>query len=269
MAPLELYTTTTAAEYLGISRQHAHSLTKQGYGTRYGSVWMFTRAELDRWATEPAKGPGGRPSTRERPGVRGAPDRIDTAPQPPRQHTEPPGASVQRAASPQPAGAPGAGVLDTPPGAPSAGSPAAPPAGLVNAVPPVPAAMVSSPPPAMVTPAPRTRAATVHQPSPAPTVPSTAPAAPALSRTVSPAPPAVPGERGSMIRFNRQRVTHWRGDSSKTLCGARISDHTEDYDFHPAGPVTCSKCRKHTITLPTDEEHHHDLDHYQPGRPRR
>ncbi len=57
----ELLTTTQAAEYLGITRQHAHSLTKQGYGTRYGSAWLFTRAELDAWRATPHKGPGGRP----------------------------------------------------------------------------------------------------------------------------------------------------------------------------------------------------------------
>ncbi len=61
MVETELLTTSQAAEYLGISRQHAHSLTKQGYGKRYGPIWMFTREELDRWKTQPAKGPGGRP----------------------------------------------------------------------------------------------------------------------------------------------------------------------------------------------------------------
>ncbi len=57
----ELLTTSQAAEYLGVSRQHAHALTRQGYGTRYGSVWLFTREELDRWRAQPKKGPGGRP----------------------------------------------------------------------------------------------------------------------------------------------------------------------------------------------------------------
>ncbi len=61
MASPNLLTTTQAADYLGITRQHAHSLTKQGYGTRYGSVWLFTREELDRWRAQPKKGPGGRP----------------------------------------------------------------------------------------------------------------------------------------------------------------------------------------------------------------
>jgi len=57
----DLLTTTQAADYLGVSRQHAHALTKRGYGTRYGSVWMFTREELERWRAQPKKGPGGRP----------------------------------------------------------------------------------------------------------------------------------------------------------------------------------------------------------------
>jgi excisionase family DNA binding protein len=61
----ELLTTTQAAEYLGVTRQHTHALTKQGYGTRYGSVWMFTRAELDAWRAQPKKGPGGRPPKAE------------------------------------------------------------------------------------------------------------------------------------------------------------------------------------------------------------
>ena len=61
MTQLDLLTTSQAADYLGVSRQHAHALTKQGYGTRYGSVWMFTREELDRWRAQPKKGPGGRP----------------------------------------------------------------------------------------------------------------------------------------------------------------------------------------------------------------
>ncbi len=37
------------------------ALTKQGYGTRYGPIWMFTREELDHWRAQPKKGPGGRP----------------------------------------------------------------------------------------------------------------------------------------------------------------------------------------------------------------
>ncbi len=61
MTKPELLTTSQAADYLGVSRQHAHALTKQGYGTRYGSIWMFTREELDRWRSQPKKGPGGRP----------------------------------------------------------------------------------------------------------------------------------------------------------------------------------------------------------------
>jgi len=61
MGQPELLTLTQAADYLGVSRQHTHTLTKQGYGTRYGSVWMFTREELDHWRAKPKKGPGGRP----------------------------------------------------------------------------------------------------------------------------------------------------------------------------------------------------------------
>ena len=57
----ELMTSTEAADYLGMTRQHVHALTKQGYGTRYGPIWMFTREELDRWRAQPKKGPGGRP----------------------------------------------------------------------------------------------------------------------------------------------------------------------------------------------------------------
>lgn len=72
MALPDLLTTSQAAEYLGITRQHAHSLTKQGYGTRYGSVWMFTREELDRWQVEPRKGPGGRPKRVAEPLARAA-----------------------------------------------------------------------------------------------------------------------------------------------------------------------------------------------------
>ena len=54
----ELLMTSQAVVYLGISRLHAHSLTKHGYGARFGSIWIFTREELDRWRAEPKKGPG-------------------------------------------------------------------------------------------------------------------------------------------------------------------------------------------------------------------
>lgn len=59
----ELMSTTQAAEYLGITRQHMHSLTKQGLGKQYGKVWMFRKSELDEWNNRPHKGPGGRPKS--------------------------------------------------------------------------------------------------------------------------------------------------------------------------------------------------------------
>ncbi len=37
------------------------TLTKQGNGTRYGPIWMFTHEELDHWRAQPKKGTGGRP----------------------------------------------------------------------------------------------------------------------------------------------------------------------------------------------------------------
>lgn len=57
----EFLTTTQAAEYLGVSRQAVHLLTKKGIGKRYGTVWMFTRKELDRWLTKPRLHGGARP----------------------------------------------------------------------------------------------------------------------------------------------------------------------------------------------------------------
>ena len=57
----ELLTTTEAAAYLGVTRQAVHKLTKQGLGTRYGSVWMFTRWELDAWRDKPRPYGGARP----------------------------------------------------------------------------------------------------------------------------------------------------------------------------------------------------------------
>ncbi len=57
----DLLTATQAADYLGVSRQRINQITKEGYGQRVGSVWLFTREELDRWKAQPAKGPGGRP----------------------------------------------------------------------------------------------------------------------------------------------------------------------------------------------------------------
>ncbi len=63
----EYLTATQAAAYLGVTRQRVHLLTKQGYGQRVGSVWLFTRAELDRWQATPRHA-GGRPkgTTRRR-----------------------------------------------------------------------------------------------------------------------------------------------------------------------------------------------------------
>ncbi len=60
----ELLTTTQAAEYLGVTRQAIHKLTRQGVGTRYGSVWMFTRGELDAWRDKPRPYGGARPKAR-------------------------------------------------------------------------------------------------------------------------------------------------------------------------------------------------------------
>ncbi len=60
MNSTELLTATQAAAYLGVTRQRVHLLTKQGYGQRVGSVWLFTRAELDRWQATPRHA-GGRP----------------------------------------------------------------------------------------------------------------------------------------------------------------------------------------------------------------
>lgn len=57
----ELMSTSQAAAYLGITRQHMHSLTRQGLGKQYGKVWMFRKSELDAWSIRPHKGPGGRP----------------------------------------------------------------------------------------------------------------------------------------------------------------------------------------------------------------
>lgn len=59
----ELLTSAQAAEYLGVTRQAINLLTKRpspGLGRRYGSVWMFTKAELDAWRDKP-RPHGGRP----------------------------------------------------------------------------------------------------------------------------------------------------------------------------------------------------------------
>ena len=60
-AQRDLLTTTEAAAYLGVTRQAVHLLTKQGIGTKYGTVWMFTRAELDAWRDKPRPYGGARP----------------------------------------------------------------------------------------------------------------------------------------------------------------------------------------------------------------
>ncbi len=60
---LELLTMTEAAAYLGVTRQAVHKLTKQGVGTRYGSVWMFTPEELDAWRDKPRPYGGARPKS--------------------------------------------------------------------------------------------------------------------------------------------------------------------------------------------------------------
>lgn len=57
----ELLTTTQAADYLGVTRQAIHKLTRQGLGTRYGTVWMFARVELDEWRNKPRLHGGARP----------------------------------------------------------------------------------------------------------------------------------------------------------------------------------------------------------------
>ena len=70
MDPQDLLTTTQAAEYLGVTRQAVHLLTKQGIGRRYGTVWMFTRAELDTWLDKPRPHGGARPKSNANPTAR-------------------------------------------------------------------------------------------------------------------------------------------------------------------------------------------------------
>jgi len=60
MAELDLLTVTQAADELGVTRQAVHNMTKQGYGRRVGSMWLFTREEVDRWKAAPRHA-GGRP----------------------------------------------------------------------------------------------------------------------------------------------------------------------------------------------------------------
>ena len=61
MEPEELLSTAQAAEYLGVTRQAVHLLTKQGIGKRYGAVWMFRRDALDAWRDKPRPHGGARP----------------------------------------------------------------------------------------------------------------------------------------------------------------------------------------------------------------
>ena len=64
----DLLTTTEAAHYLGVTRQAIANAAKKGEigqqvktpGTRGGWIYMFTRAELDRWYRR-ARDLGGRP----------------------------------------------------------------------------------------------------------------------------------------------------------------------------------------------------------------
>ena len=74
-------TASEAADYLGVSRSTINNITKQqdpvagkNYGTRRGSLWLFTREELDRWKESPRHA-GGRPKTDDliaSPGIRAA-----------------------------------------------------------------------------------------------------------------------------------------------------------------------------------------------------
>ncbi len=63
MAELDLLTVTQAADELGVTRQAVHNMTKQGYGRRVGSMWIFTRDEIERWKATPRHA-GGRPKPR-------------------------------------------------------------------------------------------------------------------------------------------------------------------------------------------------------------
>ncbi len=61
--PEDLLTVTMAAHYLGVTRQAILALTKRpapGLGRRVGSVWLFTRSELDAYRARPRLH-GGRP----------------------------------------------------------------------------------------------------------------------------------------------------------------------------------------------------------------
>jgi excisionase family DNA binding protein len=57
----ELWSSREAAEYLGVTRQAIHALTKRReIGRQVGRAWIFTRAELDAWINKP-RPLGGRP----------------------------------------------------------------------------------------------------------------------------------------------------------------------------------------------------------------
>ena len=49
-----------AAEYVGVSYQRLHQLTKEGIGRKISGHWVFTRAELDAYRNS-EKNKGGRP----------------------------------------------------------------------------------------------------------------------------------------------------------------------------------------------------------------
>lgn len=49
-----------AAQYLGVSRQRLHQLTREGLGRRMSGHWIFTRKELDQYRVS-EKNKGGRP----------------------------------------------------------------------------------------------------------------------------------------------------------------------------------------------------------------
>lgn len=53
-----------AADYLGVTYQRLHQLTKEGIGRKVSGHWVFTRAELDAYRVQP-KSKGGRPPKTE------------------------------------------------------------------------------------------------------------------------------------------------------------------------------------------------------------
>ena len=60
---LDLLNAVQAAEYLGVNRQRIYELARAGrIGRRVGSLWIFTRRELEIYQEERARRPkGGRP----------------------------------------------------------------------------------------------------------------------------------------------------------------------------------------------------------------